>query len=80
MVPMSEKRHRLYPHEIPEVLQGLVLRLEKLLIERKHEEKAKITFRILYRLIYAEKGGRPKYPPFTWRDAEAFVTMYKDDL
>ena len=80
MVPMSEKRHRLYPHEIPEVLQGLVLRLEKLLIERKHEEKAKITFRILYRLIYAEKGGRPKYPLFTWRDAEAFVTMYKDDL
>ena len=27
LVPLSEKRHRLYPHEIPEVLQGLVLRL-----------------------------------------------------
>jgi hypothetical protein len=77
---MSEKRHRLYPNEIPEVLQGLVLRLEKLLIEKKYEEQAKITFRILYRLIYAEKGGRPKYPPFTWRNAEAIVTMYKDAL
>jgi len=24
MVPLSERRHRLYPHEIPEVIQGLI--------------------------------------------------------
>ena len=58
MVPLSEKRHRLYPHEIPEVIQGLILRLEKLTEERKEEEKTKITFRTIFRLMFAEKGGR----------------------
>jgi hypothetical protein len=77
MVPLSEKRHRLYPHEIPEVIQGLILRLEMLVEERK-EAKAKIAFRTLYRLIYAEKGGRPKYPEFTWSNAQGFARMYKD--
>ena len=64
MVPLSEKRHRLYPHEIPEVIQGLLLRLEKL-TEKREEEKAKIVFRTLYRLIYVKKGGRPDYAPFS---------------
>ena len=44
------------------------------------EEEAVIMFRSLYSPIFAEKGGRPKYPEFSWRDAEALVTMYKDDL
>ena len=44
MVPLSERRHRLYPHEIPEVIYGLILRLEKLTGERNEEEKAEITF------------------------------------
>ena len=34
MVPLSEKRHRLYSHEMPEVLLGLILRLEKRVEER----------------------------------------------
>ena len=79
MVPLSEKRHRLYKHEIPEVIQGLLLRLEKLTEERKEEEKAKITFRTLFRLLFAEKGGRPKYPEFSWSYAETFIKRYKDD-
>jgi hypothetical protein len=79
MVPLSEKRHRLYKHEIPEVIQGLFLRLEKLTEERKEEEKAKTTFRTLYRLMYVEKGGRPKYPKFSWNDTENFLKLYKDD-
>ena len=79
MVPMSEKRHRLYQHEIPEVIQGLLLRLEMLAEKRKEERKAEITFRTLYRLMFAEKGGRPKYPPFSWKDAQAFVSAYKDE-
>ena len=78
MVPLSEKRHRLYPHEIPEIIQGLILRLEMLVEERKEEEKAKIVFRTLYRLIFADKGGRPKYPEFTWSSALAFA-KYKDE-
>ena len=78
MVPMSEKRHRLYNHEIPEVIQGLLLRLEILAAERKEEEKARIAFRTLYRLMFAEKGGRPKYPEFTWTSALDFVERYKE--
>ena len=77
MVPLSEKRHRLYPHEIPEVIQGLILRLEQL-AEKREEEKARIVFRTLYRLIFEGKG-RPKYPEFTWSDAYAFASIYKDE-
>ena len=65
MVPLSERRHRLYPHEIPEVIHGLILRLEKLTEERNVEEKAEITYRTLYRLMFVERGGRPKYPEFS---------------
>jgi len=77
MVPLSEKRHRLHPHEIPEVIQGLILRLEKLVEERKDEENAKIVFRTLNRLMFAEKGGRPRYPEFTWSSAQTFIGIYK---
>ncbi len=76
---MSERRHRLYRLEIPEVIQGLLLRLELLEEERKVEEKAKIVFRTLYRLIFAEKGGRPKYPEFTWSEAQVMDEMYKNE-
>jgi hypothetical protein len=76
---LSEKRHRLHPHEIPEVIQGLILRLEKLAKERNEEEKAIITFRALNRLMFTEIRGRPKYPEFSWQSAETFVEVYKDD-
>jgi hypothetical protein len=79
MVPLSEKRHRLHPHEIPEVIQGLILRLEKLSKERNEEEKATITFRILNRLMFTEIRGRPKYPEFSWQSAETLVEIYKED-
>jgi len=78
MVPLSEKRHRLYPHEIPEVIQGLILRLEKLAEESKEEAKAEIAFRTLHRSMFAEKGGRPKYPVFTWSNVKATAEAYKD--
>ncbi len=78
MVPLSEKRHRLYPHEIPKVINGLILYLEKLTEERKEEEKAEITYRTLYRLMLAEKGGRPKYPEFSWNAAQTFIDIYKE--
>jgi hypothetical protein len=75
---LSERRHRLYPHEIPEVINGLILHLEKLTEEREEEEKAEITYRTLYRLMFAESGGRPKYPEFSWKAAQTFIGIYKD--
>ncbi len=78
MVPLSERRHRLYPHEIPEVINGLLLHLEELTKVRKEEGKAKITYRTLFRLMFVEKGGRPKYPEFSWSNAKVFVDMYKE--
>jgi hypothetical protein len=64
-------------YELPEVIQGLVLRLEKL-EKDQDEEKAKITYRTLYRLIYSDKSGRPKYPQFSWESAKALIEMHKD--
>jgi len=46
MVPLSERRHRIQEHEIPEVVEGLKLRLSQLLEEREEEDKAEIAFRI----------------------------------
>jgi hypothetical protein len=76
LVPLSERRHRLYPHEIPEVINGLFLHLEKLTGERKEEERAEITYRTLYRLMFAERGGRLKYPEFSWKAAQTFIDIY----
>lgn len=42
---------------IPEVIQGLLLRLELLEKVRKEEEKAETAFRTLYHLMFAEKGA-----------------------
>ena len=79
LVPLSEKRHRLYTNELPEVIRGLFLRLEKLTEERKEEEKAKIVYRALFRLMFVTSGGRPKYPEFTWDAVENFLHIYKND-
>ena len=65
LVPLSERRHRLYKHEIPEVVMALKLYLEKLVEKREEKEKAEIAFRTLHRLT-KEKPGRPKYPEFSW--------------
>ena len=76
MVPLSEKRHRIESHEIKEIIQGLIPRLEQL--AEREKEKARIAFRTLYRLIFEGKG-RPKYPEFTWSDAYALASIYKDE-
>ena len=79
MVPLTMKRHRLYHYEIPHIISGLLLNLEKLTMQRENVEEAKITYRTLYRLMFVEKGGRPKYPEFTWEAAEVFLKMYKNE-
>ena len=73
MVPLSERRHRLYEQEIPEVIAGLVLLLKQLLKERREAERAEVAFRCLYRLIEAG-AGRPKYPGFSWDTLDQYVT------
>ena len=74
MVPLSEKRHRLYPHDVPEVVEGLKLRLEALLEARIDPERAESVFRLMYRLLTHGKG-RPKYPEFSWEFLQYFLDV-----
>jgi hypothetical protein len=75
MVPLSERRHRIYEHEIPEVIKGLVLRLRQLLELRENRENAEIAFRTLYRLTNPEPG-RPRYPEFSWETIKFYLELY----
>jgi hypothetical protein len=72
---LSERRHRLYNHEIPEAIKGLVLRLRQLLEDREDRASAETAFRALYRLTNPEPG-RPKYPEATWENIELYIDMY----
>ena len=72
---MSERRHRLYSHEIPEVVEGLRLRLEELLEKREDPERAEIVFRAFYRLE-RRIVGRPKYPEFSWDFLQDYLEQY----
>ena len=74
-VPLSEKRHRLHSHEIPEVTEGLRLRLEALLEKKEDLKRGEIAFRTLYRLEW-EKVGRPKYPEFSWEYLKIYLDRY----
>jgi len=66
MVPLSERRHRLHPEEVPEVIEGLRLRLRQHLETEDDLPGATIAFRALYRLK-VHRAGRPNYPePVTW--------------
>jgi len=77
MVPLSERRHRLYKHEIPEVNKGLRLRLLQQLENREDEESAEIAFRTLFRLTRHEPG-RPRYPEFSWDYVQYFLDHFED--
>ena len=73
MVPMLERRHRIYNNEIEQVFRGLLLRLEQLLETEEDQESAEIVLRFLNRL-YTTRRGRPSYSEFTWSHAR---TMHK---
>ena len=75
MVPLSERRHRIYDNEIPEVVKGLVLRLRQLLEEGRNSESAENAFRALYRLLEG-RPGRPRYPEFTWSNVQLYIEKY----
>jgi len=76
LVPLSERRHRLYKHEIPEVIAALRLYLEKQAETRENVEKAETAYRILHRLT-TEKQGKPKYPKFSWEYLEHYVDSHE---
>ena len=79
MVPLFDRRHRIYEEEVPEVIEGLKLRLFKLLEEKTEPEKAELGFRVLYRLM-SDKPGRPKYPEFSWEFLDYFLEYHRDKL
>jgi hypothetical protein len=75
---LSERRHRLYSIEIPEVKRGLKLRLQELCEAKEDEETAEVAFRALFRLS-RDEPGRPKYPEFTWDMAYRYLDLHKDE-
>ena len=78
LVPLSERRHRLYTPEIPEVKRGLKLRLRELCEASEDLEAAETAFRALFRLS-RDGPGRPKYPEFTWPLAECWADLYEPE-
>ena len=74
----SERRHRLYNPEIPEVRRGLKLRLMELCEAREDQEAAEIAFRALFRLS-RDKPGRPKYPKFTWGILQYYLDYHENE-
>jgi hypothetical protein len=79
MVPLSERRHRIYEDEVPEVIEGLKLRLFNLSEEETEPEKAEMGFRALYRMM-RDKPGRPKYPEFSWEFLNYFLVYHREKL
>ena len=66
IISSSERRHRLQPEEVPEVVEGLRLRLRHHLEARENMAMAAVAFRTFYRLV-THQVGRPDYPePVTW--------------
>ena len=77
MVPFSERRHRLYKQEIPDVILGLKMRLEQLLKEKSDLERAEVAFHCLFRLLQGGHG-RPKYPDFSWEFLDYYLSQGVD--
>jgi len=75
---LSERRHRLYTPEIPEVKRGLKLRLQELCEAGEDREAAEIAFHALFRLR-RDEPGRPKYPKFTWGYLQFYLDHHEDE-
>ena len=78
MVPLNqERRHRLSDEEVPEVIEGLKLRLLQHLETEDYLEAATVAFRAFYRLI-THQVGRPNYPePVTWNTIAEWLEWYR---
>ena len=80
-VSYSQRRHRLNSDEVPEVIEGLRLRLLQHLKTRDDIYGATVSFRAYYRLsTYCR--GRPSYPnPITWDLIDSYVngTVFEEE-
>jgi hypothetical protein len=81
MVPLSfERRHRIHASEVPEVIEGLRLRLRKHLEKKDDIYEATQAFKALYRLE-THRVGKPNYPsPITWGLIEDWVSARAQPL
>ena len=79
MVPLPEKRHRIYEDELEQVTKGLILRLGELLESEEDQESVKVVFRIMFRFLNLRRG-RPDYPEFSWSAARQMYETYNDQL
>jgi hypothetical protein len=79
MVPLSERRPRLKDEEIPEVVQGLKLRLMELVAKREEPEKTQIAYKCLTRLL-GDKPGRPRYSDFSWDALSYYLDEGEDHI
>ena len=77
LVPLSERRHRLNNDEIPAVIAGLMLYLERLLEKKDDRASAETAFQAFYRLRN-DKPGRPSYPEFSWDLIEYYTFNYDE--
>ena len=74
----AQRRHRIHGDEIPEVLEGLKLRLRQHLEMEEDLAMATVAFRAFYRLL-THQTGRPNYPdPVTWNTIAEWVRRYKN--
>ena len=76
MVPLKTSRPRLTEEEIPEVTQGLKLRLKQLNEKQEQLEQATVVIRCLNRLTNS-KPGRPKTKQITWDDVVYYIDCYE---
>jgi len=69
------RRHRLHSDEVPEVKEGLKLRITEHLDTKDDLEAATLAFRALFRLE-RHKVGKPSYPkPITWGLIEDWINL-----
>ena len=77
MDPLSQRRPRLHEEEVPEVLDGLKLRLLQHLETEDDLLRATIAFRAFFRLMENPRG-RPNYPePVTWNTIAEWIHLYR---
>ena len=76
---MKIYRHRLTEEEIPEVANGLILRLQQLNEKQEQLEQATIVVRCLERLL-TPKPGRPKTKQVTWDSVVYYIDCLEPSL
>jgi len=72
MLSGYERRPRIQPEEIPEVMEALRMRLWYHLDEGRSLDEASLVFRAYWRLC-KNRVGKPDYPPLTWDSIKDYL-------